>query len=110
MMAQPRSAGRLLPPVAWPTCSEAHVHEVVKDDGHLALTEGVQHRFPLQVLIPGVGGVHGHSRVSQHGLDTSGRYDHLLLWETKADLRLAEAAPEALLSCNEAALPDPSTL
>lgn len=73
------SAHWLAPPLAWPTCSEAHVHEVVKDDGHPALTEGVQHRFPLQVLIPGIGGVHGHGCVSQHGLDTGGGYDHLLV-------------------------------
>lgn len=71
---------RLVPTaVPPPTCSEAHVHEVVKDDGHLAVAEGVQHRFPLQVLVPGVGRVDGHRRVSQHGLDTRGGHDHLLV-------------------------------
>lgn len=98
------AAGRLVPPAACPTCSEAHVHEVIEDDGQLAVAEGVQHRFPLQVLIPGVGGVDGHGRVSQHGLDTSRRYDHLLLWErqreTNEDFRLAEEAPAASLPAN----------
>ena len=68
-----------------PTCSEAHVHKVIKDDGHLALTEGVQHRFAPQVLVPGVGGVDGHGCVSQHGLDTGGRYDHLLVCQRQRE-------------------------
>ncbi|TNN81672.1 hypothetical protein EYF80_008118 [Liparis tanakae] len=37
-----------------PTCSEAHVHKVIEHNGHLAVAEGVQHYFSLQMLISGV--------------------------------------------------------
>lgn len=70
---------RAFSPITCPTCSKAHVHKVVEDDGHLAVAEGVQRHFPLQVLVSGVAGVDGYSSVSQHGLDTSGGYNHLLI-------------------------------
>lgn len=76
---------RALSPITCPTCSKAHVHKVVQDDGHLAVTEGVQHHFPLQMLISGVTGVDGDSSVSQHGLDTSGCYNHLLICSRQRD-------------------------
>ena len=37
-----------------PTCSKVHVHKVIKDDGHLAVAEGVQHGLPPEVLVAGV--------------------------------------------------------
>lgn len=61
------------------TCSEVHVHKLVKNYGHLALTEGMQHHLPLQVLISGVSRVDSNSRVSQHRLNTSRGHDHLLV-------------------------------
>lgn len=65
--------------VTTPTCSKAHVHELVHHDGHLAVTEGMLHHLPLQMLVPGVSGVDGHRRVAQHGLNTSGCHDNLLI-------------------------------
>lgn len=67
------------PPADMPTRPEAHVHKVVKDDGHLAVAEGMQHHFPLEMLVPGVAGVDGDRSVSQHRLDTGGRHDHFLV-------------------------------
>ena len=63
-----------------PTCSKVHVHKVIKDNGHLAVAEGVQHGLPPEVLVAGVLGVDGHRRVPQHGLQTGGGHDHLLIW------------------------------
>lgn len=69
-------------PVTVPTCSEAHVHKVIKDDWHLAVTEGMQHHFPLQMLISGVSGVDSYRSVSQHSLNTSRGHNHLLIYGT----------------------------
>lgn len=61
------------------TCSKAHVHKVIQYYRHLPITEGMQHHLPLQMLVSGVSGVDGHGCVSQHGLDTGCRHDHLFV-------------------------------
>ena len=70
-------------PVTASTCSKANVHKVIKDDRHLSVTEGMQHHFPLQVLVSGVSGVDSHGRVSQHRLDTGRGHNHLLVYGTE---------------------------
>lgn len=74
-----KTAGRLSPPVDVPTCSEAHVHKVIKDYWHLAVTERVQHHFSLQMLISGVSRVDSDSSVSKHRLNTGCCHDHFLI-------------------------------
>lgn len=101
-------------PITCPTCSEAHVHKVIEDDRHLAVTEGVQHHFPLQMLISGVSGVDGHSSVSQHSFDTGCCYDDLLICrrqrETNEYFRVCRDVSRGFIFLQQAHLPDPSTL
>lgn len=77
--AHHRTAGRLSPPVTIPTRSKAHVHKVIEDNRHFAVTEGVLHHFSLQMLISGVSRVDSYSSISQHSLNTSCCHNHFLV-------------------------------